>query len=265
MVSTVLAQLTPAETLYLLNHPRSKIKDLARLTFSDLLLKSVLKVERRRQKDAGEASVPFVTRGKKFKEYQPLKHETLFTNFFTFDYSFGLPMVELIEKTYQQIREVNYKYSYLYSDRIATYFSQNLIFRGIGIHVLNARGRALQVEMREYFKNMNQQIATKQHYIEQIGQKLLPLRGNILLLQHVDASLFEALYKAQQAQAKEEEEWYDFSLFYHVALEERTEFDPTEVMELVDEIFDGIGDGGSDFSGGDSDSGSSDGGGGGSD
>ncbi|NJL75622.1 MAG: hypothetical protein HC892_11935 [Saprospiraceae bacterium] len=261
MVSTILAQLTPAETLYLLNHPSSKIKDLARLTFSDLLLKSVLKVEIRGQKDAGETVVPFVLRGKKFKDYHPLKHETLFTDFFTSDSAFALPMVELIEKTYQQIREINYKYSYLYSNRIATYFSQNLILRGIGIHVLNARGRVLQVEIREYFKNMNQQIATKQNYIEQIGQKLLPLRGNILLLQYVDASLFEALYKAQQAQEKEEE-WYDFSLFYHVALEERKEFDPTEVMELVDEIFDGIGDGGNAFGGGDSDSNGSDGGGG---
>jgi len=257
----ILKTLTPTETYYLLNHPLVKVKSLARLAFSDLLLKSVLKLELRAEEvTTKKTDTSFVVRGTKFNAYKPLKHETIFTDYFATEDVPPISLQDLIKKAYESIRSTDYKYYYVYSSRVAPYFSNNIIYRGMGIHVLNTNGKKLQKEMRVYFNTMSQQIKEKQSYLEQVAQKLLPIRGNILLLQHLDAPLFEALHQMQLKKSEEEED-YDFRLFHDTSLEERKEFDPTGVMELVEEIFDGIGDSSSDFSSGDSDSGGGDGGG----
>ncbi len=236
MLSEILSKLTPAETHYIANFPKGKIQDFVRLTFSDLLLKQVLYLSA----EQGIEDSSFVCRGKQFLNYKPLKHETILTQPFTEDATLNISLMNLIKIAYEKIRGTDYKYYYLYSERLASYFKQNILLKGIGLRVLNKEGLVLQQKIREFFSTIEREVEAKQFSIEHIANKVLPIKGNILLLPTLDASLVEEMYQLQQKPS--EGEAYDFGAFYRISTKERKEFDPSGVIEFLQELFESLTD-----------------------
>ncbi len=236
MLSEILSKLTPAETHYLANHPKGKVQDFVRLTFSDLLLKQVLQIPLIEEIEDNS----FVCRGKLFLDYQPLKHETILTQPFAEDATLNISLTNLIKIAYEKIRGTDYKYYYLYSNRLAPYFKQNMLLKGIGLRMLNKEGLALQQKIRDFFNTIEREVEAKQFSIEHIANKVLPINGNILLLPTLDANLVEEIYQLQQESP--EVGAYDFAAFYRISTKERKEFDPSGVIEFLQELFESLTD-----------------------
>ncbi len=71
----LLTKLTPAEAYLIIKNKKSNYKDLLKLTIADLLLKKVIKVEKRNTDDDQEDK--FMSTGIRFDSYQAKEHEKL--------------------------------------------------------------------------------------------------------------------------------------------------------------------------------------------
>lgn len=263
-----LTYLSPAETLFVQAPKEVKAEELARVTFLDLVLRKVLKLEVIKLKQIEQQQVfdEIVSRGENFCFYHPKKHEELFVAPFSTDDSLKINLRNLIKIAFQNISTTNeYKLKYVYNEQIAKYFSANFFQRLFGIKKINKQGRQFQAKLNQYLNGIKIN-ATSDDEWKMVEEKLLSLRGNILLIPNIDSKIFKRLhhtYKHDKKQKKEQDHddfLYDYTpLFIYDNQNFISNFYLTEAMtatfeETIDSIetFDAPSDS---FDGGNSDGG----------
>ncbi|MEY8778846.1 hypothetical protein AB9K32_00340 [Allomuricauda sp. XS_ASV26] len=148
-----LTDLSPAEIL-LIENPQVKVDKLARVTFFDLILKEVLKIETNEKASKKDKKNPTVSLGKSFNSYKPLKHESIFLSVFTKDNELKVKLSNLLKTAFEKIKNSeDYKLKYIYSDhRMKRYFKSNFFQRLFGVKVISENGINVQKEIKRELK-----------------------------------------------------------------------------------------------------------------
>ena len=175
-----LTNLSPAEIL-LIENPEVKVDKLARVTFFDLLLKEVLKIEVDEKATKKDKKNPTVSLGKELYNYKPLKHESIFLSVFEKDNELKVKLSNLLKTAFEKIKNSEeYKLKYIYSDdRMKQYFKSNFFQRLLGIKVISENGIKVQKEIKRELKRIKTNTTKK---VKGIEETLLSLNGNIVLI-----------------------------------------------------------------------------------
>lgn len=218
-----LTYLTPAETLLILDPVKSKVEDLAKLTFLDLVLRNVLSIE---FEETSENSIQksknlrkSVSVGMNFHNYKAAKHEGIFLRPFMKDPTLRISLRNLIKIAFEKIKSTDeYKLKYVYNIRISKCFSANLLQTLIGTKSINRRGLELQKRISEHLHVLDIGLKSSKKNIDRLEERLLSLNGNILLLKNIDNSVFKVLKESdkrnREIQSNDHPSWYDYGLMY---------------------------------------------------
>ena len=157
-----LTTLSPAEIL-LIENPQVKVDKLARVTFFDLILKDVIKIETNEESSKKDKKNPTVSLGKAFYSYKPLKHESIFLAVFTKDNELKVKLSNLLKTAFEKIKNSeDYKLRYIYSDyRMKQYFKSNFFQRLLGVKVISENGIKVQEEIRRKLKQIKSNTTKK--------------------------------------------------------------------------------------------------------
>lgn len=234
-----LTHLTPAEVL-LIENPTVKVDKLARVTFFDLILKEVLKIEVDSKATKKEKKNPIVTIGKTYPNYRPLKHESIFLSVFTRDEELKIKLSNLIKTAFEKIKNSDeYKLKYVYSDmRMKQYYKSNFFQKLFGIKVISENGIKVQKEIKRELKRIKTNTTKKN---TGIVESLLALNGNIVLIPKIPTEIFEIIEKKKSSFRKENSNsvWVDFcysSLYYHNTAKSQFDLIPINTSDFMPTI-----------------------------
>lgn len=212
-----LTNLSPAEIL-LIENPDVKVDKLARVTFLDLILKEVLKVEVDTKANKKEKKNPIIITGKAFSSYESLKHESIFLSVFTKDSELKIKLSNLLKTAFEKVKSSEeYKLKYVYSDkRMKQYFKSNFIQKLLGIKVISENGIKIQTELKRELIRIKTNTTKKN---TKIIETLLALNGNIVLIPKIPVEIFEQIEKRKSNLRKENSDsvWVDYgysNLYY---------------------------------------------------
>lgn len=213
-----LTNLSPAEIL-LIENPQVKVDKLARVTFFDLILKEVLKIETNEETSKMDKKNPTVSLGKTFYSYQPLKHESIFLSVFTKDNELKVKLSNLLKTAFEKIKNSEeYKLQYIYSDyRMKQYFKSNFFQRLLGVKVISENGIKVQKEIKRELKRIKSNTSKK---VKGIEETLLSLNGNIVLIPKIPTEIFKLIEekKSNFRKVNNDSVWVDYGysdLYYH--------------------------------------------------
>jgi len=230
-----LTTLSPAEIL-IIENPEVKVDKLARVTFFDLLLKEVLKVEIDEEATKKDKKNPTVSLGKAFYSYKPLKHESIFLSVFKKDNELKVKLSNLLKISFEKIKNSeDYKSKYIYSNyRMKQYFKSNFFQRLLGVKVISENGIKVQKEIKRELKRIKTNTTKK---VKGIEETLLSINGNIVLIPKIPTEIFELIEKKKSNFRKENTDsiWVDYGysdLYYHNTT--KNQFD---LMDINDSDF----------------------------
>lgn len=199
--------LTPAETLLILDPNGSKIEEFVKLTLLDLFLKEVLTFELRDSSPhypkKNKKFRKFVSVYKNFKEYIPLKHESIFLIPFQKAPNLLISVRNLVKIAFEEITSIDvYKRKFIFNSRIKKYFSANLVQFLVGSKSINKKGLIFQNNIMQYLNDLDQEVNLNKSLSKVLEEKLLSLNGNIFLLDNIDISDFKFLSKSENNKNK---------------------------------------------------------------
>lgn len=237
-----LTNLSPAEVL-LIENPEVTIDKLARVTFFDLVLKEVLKMEVDSKATKKDNKNPTVSLGKTFSSYQPLKHEAIFLSVFARDNELKIKFLNLLKIAFEKIKSSEeYKLKYIYSElRMKQYFQSNFFQKLLGIKVISKDGIKIQKDIKSELKRIRTNTTKK---IRGIEETLLALNGNILLIPKIPIGVFELIEKKNTNFRKENNgsiwNYYSYSDLYHLNIT-KNQFDliainDSDVMPIIESV-----------------------------
>ncbi|MFK7748037.1 MAG: hypothetical protein AB8B65_06590 [Kordia sp.] len=206
-----LTNLSPAEVL-LIEDPDVKVHTLARVTFFDLILKEVLKIETDAKATEEEMKNPTVSIGKSYANYQPLKHESIFLSVFTKDDTLKIKLSNLLKAAFEKVKNGEaYKLKYVYTkERMNEHFNSNFFQRLLGIRVISENGLRVQKEIQRELKRIKINATRK---TKNAVELLLAINGNIVLISKIPVEIFETIEKKKLSFRNENTAliWADYS------------------------------------------------------
>lgn len=230
-----LTNLSPAEILFIKDQS-VQVDKLARVTFFDLILRQILKIEIDPKANKIEKKNPTVIIGKAFSGYESLKHEYIFLSVFTTDNELKIKLSNLLKTAFEEIKNSEeYKWKYVYSDkRMKKYFKSNLLQKIFGLKVISENGIKVQKEIKRELRRIKTNTTKKNTNIVEI---LFNLKGNIVLIPEIPTEIFELIEKKKSNFRPDNSNsvWVDFgysTLYYH-----NTKKDQFDLMAINDSDF----------------------------
>lgn len=186
-----LKKLSPAEIM-LIENPKIKVDQLARVTFMDLLLKDVLQIDEVPKGKGKKARAnPFVSKGKAFDTYEPLKHESVFLNLFKHDSDIKVTLKNLIKVSFKDIKSAEvYKLKHVYTKRLDPYFTSNIIQWLAGARKISRHGLATQKLIKKELVRIKNKVKRND---KDLIETLMGINGNVFLLNGVYNKVFKTL------------------------------------------------------------------------
>jgi hypothetical protein len=138
--------LTPAENLIIRDQRQSSYKQMLELTFMDLLLKKVLKIEYVKDETTAtdqltETKVAYVSKGENYYTYAPVPHEKLFMKPFITIVTTRILLSNLIKVLYENAEGPrNFRALVALSPRVSNYLKGPRFFPEFGFLPLNKNG-----------------------------------------------------------------------------------------------------------------------------
>ncbi|WP_298424220.1 hypothetical protein [uncultured Kordia sp.] len=192
-----LSVLKPAATAILLAPTKTELKDVIRYTLLDLTLQKVLFLEQKFIKynpnDAYAREVIIVETSKNFTNYYSSEYEKCFLSIINEENYFRL---------YLYLRKIYYdapldsvmKRAIIKESNIENLFLDNIFLRTFNTFRLNANGKKVRNELKQYIATIDKNIATIiQESPEQALQLLSFLKGNVFLLKNLTNELLEQI------------------------------------------------------------------------
>jgi hypothetical protein len=197
---TILSKLTPAETLLLSDGYFTNYPNLLKYTLMDLLIKRVLKIDKRQfQARANDKirEVIYITQGEKFLGYESLPHEFVFLKIYN---------TEPVSILFRHLVKVGYENAhseYAYKKMIAAYkpldecFEQNFFQRiFLKEFSLTDKGEELQIKIKAEIDSLNNTLpGLIANDKDQAAKIIHAIGGNIFLLKNIDFKLVHDLDK----------------------------------------------------------------------
>lgn len=188
----LLQHLTPAETCLLTKTSSTKLKELMKLTFFDLLLKQVI-TSKQEKKVSGRKryvrTVNYLIKGKNFDTYQPLPHEKVFMDAFSENPDLKVLLKHLVKMAYENTKG---PYKYIYQGIRETPYIKGFFKSGFFNNVfarvrLNDEGLNVQTDLLKALDELDNTLPDLiQNDKEKALKALLAIKGNIFLLNRID-------------------------------------------------------------------------------
>ncbi|MFL5728761.1 MAG: hypothetical protein ACJ75J_04665, partial [Cytophagaceae bacterium] len=195
-----LSKLYPAQTLLLTEGKKASLKDLLKFTFMDLLLKQVLKTEKRTYRASKydkEQIVKYVLAGNNFSAYKPAAHELAFLEPFKKSRTISIMFRHIVKMGYQNARKENL-YQLVIGNTYPTqeYFSRNFFHYIFGGFSLTSRGRELKVKVEKELEELDDTLPLMMVRNKEKAMEILKeIKGNVFLLKNVSLSLLGEIDK----------------------------------------------------------------------
>lgn len=193
----LLSKLTPAETFMLLKPTDSRLSDLMKFTFMDLLARQVLQMPNFDKKPVqGEATLGFayVIIGRNFKREVPKLHEMIFLFPFYKKQNAKVRFRHLMQMAFSRAKnEEKFKLKFILDSPdmkplITIGFWQKLF----GSFALTEEGKKRQAEIVRYFNQLDKDLPLlMKNNKEEADKYLNEIKGNVILL---NAFKFELLH-----------------------------------------------------------------------
>lgn len=188
----VLKTLSPAQTRVILAPNSSKVSELLRLTFIDLILKRVLAI--RESEYCGGMLEVF--RGEKYNTWSSKYHEKIFTEVFNDTPELCITMDELIKLVKSEIgSSKKYKWRYLIEPELSKYFHPQPLFKVFGVRIkLNDEGLALKNDIEKYLNRVTPKLRNKSPKISEINDIYESLGSNFLLIKGYESKYLKRFF-----------------------------------------------------------------------
>ena len=195
-----LSQLSPAETLLVINGNDISLKELLKYTFLDLVLKKVLQVvevEKPISSREGTRSYKYIKLGKNFKTYYPKEHEQVFLLPFAKSDNKEILIRHFIKIGYGNIRNEGAYKNILYRyPGLKPYFKRNLFQRLFGgsqsTSVRLEMSQKLRAEIKDLEINLPLFLISDRLKAAEIMERI---KGNVFLLKDTETSLHSQIEK----------------------------------------------------------------------
>ena len=203
-----LSTLTPAETLFALKLKSADLRELLKLTFMDLLLKKVFKIQEieKRISKREVRNYKYVLRGENFHSYREREHEFVYLDFYRSDkMAEALLFQHVVKMGFEKSKNEDY-YQRLVSFRLRNekYISKNFLQNIFGGYSLTDDGKKLQQNLQSQIDQLNSTlpdlISTDRKKALEI---LLQIKGNVFLLSSIDFELMRLLDRELMDQFKD--------------------------------------------------------------
>lgn len=227
----VFKELTPAQIKVILEPNKSRIKDLLRLTFMDLLLKGVIAV---RETEQITYKSKEVYRGKNFDVYRPKPHEILFISPFEESPDLTLTLYEMAGLVKNEIKSTeNFRWDYLIEPELRKYFkpqSNIWLFRLFTGFKLNESGKILQADLGKFIVDYSTRIKGKRIEPEDVRELYKITGTNFLLIDGFDSfylkNIFDEIEEEEKQKCKKNKVFtYDDTVIFYDSDENHKTFD----------------------------------------
>lgn len=204
----ILSQLTPAETLLIINSEHSSLKDLMKKTFMDLLLKKVIAIKEVHKKahsrDRIERKYTYVVAGVNLKKYTAKSHELIFLSAFLKNNSIRILFPSYIKMVYENSKSsYRFKTKVIENKAVVSNFKSNLFLTLFQAIKINSEGIKLKAEISEFLNPIDENIDFLLNNDKKKAlELLLTIGGNIFLLENLDFKLLQKIDKALLQQFK---------------------------------------------------------------
>lgn len=194
-----LAQLSPAETLVLLEGRKASLKDLIKFTFIDLLCRGVLslKVEKRKAhvRETRVRTFNYVIKGKHFDQHQRMDHEMVFLSTFDKATHPKILLRNLIKVAFERVEgPVEFRRMIMNTPAMKELCRDNLLTRVFGTVKHTKVGKEQQILIRETLKSVDDKIARLLEVNPEAAvQELAPIGNNMVLLKNLDFKLLKKI------------------------------------------------------------------------
>jgi hypothetical protein len=247
----LLAEITPTETLLLLDGSKTEFRDLLKYTLMDLCLKRVLEVkettkEYRTSRSVRYRVIKYVVKGKQFDQYTPKAFELVYLVPFQKSPDLKVIFSKLVKVAYDSVKlEHQYRSLILQDSQIACLISKNLVQKLFFGFSLNKKGELARKEIVSLLKSVDNQIAKLLASDPKAALEiLLTLGGNLFLLKNIDFSLLrnidQALLDATKMEGNyrfsHDSSWVFYDLAFNVFFENGVDF-----FDSFDSFFDSAG------------------------
>lgn len=196
----ILSILTPAETYLICENSQVQFNQMLKLTLADLLLKKVLRVEKRTSQVTlgdGNIELSYIMRGENWALKTKKSNELIFTN--TFEQSPELEILfhQLVKIGFSNGRDKYYFASCILNknEEIKSYFKRNILFRVFNPAPLNKSGVEMQLKLQKALKESEKQIIDAYHSKNknQLLEIINSIGGNIYLLNGFDSEILKEI------------------------------------------------------------------------
>jgi hypothetical protein len=220
---SLIYNITPAETMMVLNPSSSSLKELMKYTFIDLILKKVIKITEsssliNKKHNISSAGISYVKIGKNFSSYRPKKHEFVFLTIFYKNRQLKVLFKQYMKVIYNGINsEYDYKSAIRTSPDINSLYTTNFFSKLLRRHVINEKGKLEQTKIYAVLKPIDNSIDSGLKDKESV-QKMLSIGGNMFLLNNFSVELLskiDSMFKDLEFnQTTKDSNWnYYFDIF----------------------------------------------------
>ena len=207
----ILKKLSPAEIKVILEPNKVKVTELLKLTFLDLLMKQVIKL------DLVEETVRTskqVSRAAKYENYVPAKHEELFTDAFKEAHDLVLTVYETMRMVKSEITSSrDFKWAYLIEPRLTEYFKSRPRPTFLEVFTrlrLNETGKSLQGELESFFNGFEKKVQDKSLTIDEAKSLYNTIGSNFILIEGFDSSFMKEMFEEVREEKKNIERTSDY-------------------------------------------------------
>lgn len=197
----VLKKLSPAQTKVILAPNSSKISELLRLTFIDLVLKRVIVIREAKNSDGTLE----ILRGEKFDTCTLKYHDRIFTEIFNDTPELCITIDELMKLVRREIGgSKKYKWRCLIEPELSKYFHPKPLFGVFGSRIkLNDEGLALKNDIEKYLNRATPRVRKKSPKISEAKDIYESLGSNFLLINGYESKYLKNFFhKVRKEESK---------------------------------------------------------------
>jgi hypothetical protein len=195
-----LGDLTPAETLLLIESSGASQKDLLKYTLMDLLLKGVLKTEKKKFQASPHdpiIQIKYVSKGANFSMYNSMPHEKFFLSIFLTKNISRVLFRHLIKMGYENSISKSFLHKAIYSNSdISKFIKTGFIYSIFNRFGLSNEGKEVGKKLKNEIANLEKifpkMISSDQRKALEI---LTVIKGNVFLLETLDFKLLRKIDK----------------------------------------------------------------------
>lgn len=192
----LLSELSPAETLLIIEKGKSKLSHLAQYTFLDLCSQQILKINGNSAKmSSGKKTLKNTTIsiGKKFGKTKPKQHEIPFLSIFAKTRDLKLAFTSLIKLSYKRMNgDFKFRKTVISNEKTKLLFKESILFNLFNSTPLNTLGLEVRDQIQDYLKEADAYLIQNGEKDEKrLNEILMTLQGNIVFLKNFKPELIE--------------------------------------------------------------------------